>query len=91
MAGMSIKGTFEVWPFGNRLGAETLVSFHMWSMSDGLHGYTITAADGRALAAGVVPKSRSGHQNILHLLRDVMNNADLGLLGVDYIKRAGGP
>lgn len=30
------------------------------------------------------PKSMSAHRNILHVLRDFLNDADLDALGVDY-------
>lgn len=31
------------------------------------------------------PKSMSAHRNILHVLRDFLNDADLDALGVDYV------
>lgn len=33
----------------------------------------------------VLPKTKSAHRNILHVLRDFLNAADLDALGTDYI------
>lgn len=32
------------------------------------------------------PKTRSGHRNVLHVVRDVLADMDLDALGVDYIE-----
>ena len=59
------------------------IDIHSWP--DGTrHGYSVTFGNTNLL--GSIPKTRSGHRNVLHVLRDVLADMDLDALGIDYIE-----
>lgn len=81
-----IHGSFSVIPYGV-LESVPLVTFDIWSSPAGnLHHYAIQL-HGRSKTMtlkGAVPKDKSGHGNILHLLRAIMDDVDLGGVPADF-------
>jgi len=68
--------------------ARDLADITIWTEIDNAHhGYRISLPD--VEINGQVKKRRSAHQNILHVLQEVLDNADLKKLGEDYIPRGG--
>ncbi len=83
---MSIVGSFELWPYGVKAGTVPLVRFSISSNEDGAyHAYRVTDNVGGVVIYGTVAKSKSGHRNILHLLRAILSDPALDQLGVNYI------
>lgn len=76
-------------PYGSRLHQEApLITATLYTIpgKGARHGYRILDNQGQTLAEGDVPKTRSGHQNPLHLLRDVLATIDFDALGTDYVR-----
>ena len=81
---MSIDGSFDVYPGGSRWGSQELVAFHIHSTDNNAeHRYVITTCKGHTMI-GTLPKTYSGHGNILHLLKAILDDVDLDKLGTDY-------
>jgi len=90
---MAIKIDFTCNPFGASREPVSLGECRIHSEGD-RHYYFISYVRGKQKVghlSGYFPKKRgggdlrSGHRNILHLLRDILNSADLDALGEDYI------
>ena len=89
---MSIQIEFKVYAFGKRQHEIPFGGIHI-SSQGGIHHYEITlkSEKGWRKIEGDVAKQqpdgsrRSGHRNILHLLRDVLKDVDLDALGEDYV------
>ncbi len=80
---MAIKVNAELIPYGIGLaGRHHLANIHIASTLDGRHVYTITC--GEHTIEGYLPKTRSGHQNILHLMRAVLSDRQIDELPQDY-------
>ena len=80
---MSITGSFDVHP-GGRGAAQEVVAFAIYSTDNNAeHRYLITTCKGHSMI-GILPKTYSGHGNILHLLKAILDDVDLDKLGTDY-------
>lgn len=81
---MAIYGKFSVHPGGWSAKPIDIVEFKIWSTMDNcFHRYSIEIKDTHYLQ-GVVEKTYSGHGNILHLLKDILNDYNIDDLGKDY-------
>lgn len=89
---MAMSFTFNIHPFG--YNAAPLELAHMRVHSAGnVHEYTITykTKDGPKAIRGSISKvmmdgsRRSGHRNLFHVLRDILDDVDLAKVGKDYI------
>lgn len=65
-----------------------LATIDIWTETDNQHHRYLIDLPDRTIE-GKVKKTCSGHQNILHVLQDVLANADLSQLEPDYIPRGG--
>jgi hypothetical protein len=75
---VSIHGHFRVNPAGFAALSQGLASFDVWTNAVGdRHGYRIRLEGCDKEICGDFPKLYSGHSNILHLLRDVINHATM--------------
>lgn len=83
---MSMTFQFNLTPFGYKAAETPFATMHVASVGKS-HVYDITflGDEGWRTISGAVPKSKSGHQNFLHLLRDIMNDVDLDALGENYV------
>lgn len=74
-------------PYGQPLlGAADRITAQFFTLPrNTVHGFRILRNDGTMLAEGEVPKTRSGHRNPLHLLRDVLAMIDFDALGENYV------
>lgn len=81
-----IHGSFIVIPYGIQESVP-LVSFDIGSSPAGnLHHYAIQfhGRSGAMTLKGTVPKNKSGHGNIFHLLRAIMDDIDLSGVSADF-------
>ena len=89
---MSIQIEFKVYAFGNRNHAIPFGGIHLSSRGC-IHHYEISlkTEEGWRTLEGDIAKQqpdgsrRNGHRNILHLLKDVLNDVDPDALGEDYV------
>lgn len=80
---MSITGSFDVHVGGMRLATKEVARFSIHSTVDNRqHRYRITSGD--LVIEGTLPKTYSGHGNILHLLKAILDDVRLDSLGTDY-------
>ncbi len=72
-------------PFGY-MKSETIIYSRIWTTNDGkFHGYRVYKDGGETLVEGKIEKTKSGHQNPLHLLSNLLADIDLEALGENYI------
>jgi hypothetical protein len=84
---MSISIQMKLHKYGRGVGT-LLANISIWTEVDGEHhGYRISLPETEI--SGKIKKRCSGHQNVLHVLQEVLANADLDKLGLDYITRGG--
>lgn len=91
---MAITIDFNVNPFGYGAEPVSLGGIRIHSEGNDHHHYLITfvKGDGRVgHLSGQIKRDekdevlRSGHRNILHLLKDIFNDADIDSLGENYV------
>lgn len=82
---MAIKIRADLHPYSFQSKGYALLDIDIWSSPKGrTHGYRITY--GNTELVGHIAKTKSGHRNLLHVLRDVLADIDLDALGENYIK-----
>lgn len=83
-----IRFEMELVPMGTQLyGTDSLVYCGIVSSDDNsVHHYRLTVGD--HVITGEVPKDKSGHRNPLHLLLNIMKDAEPQILalGLNYVK-----
>lgn len=87
-----IRITCELWPFGHRASSKHLLNINISSGARDREVHYVDIVGGPHAELQLhfkIPKAKSGHQNVLHTLRDALNAADLDSLGKDYIPRGG--
>lgn len=52
---------------------------------EAVHRYTVSFPEQPEAFKGTITKTRSGHRNPLHLLKDIVTAIDLRTLGKDYV------
>lgn len=87
---MAIIGRFYLEPRGDSSKRALLCTIGIHSLDDrpDLHRWWVVLEDGRHFD-GEIPKTKSGHQNVLHVLREILSDDLLAKLGEDYIRRGG--
>lgn len=71
---MSISITAVLHPYGNRMDERHLATISIWTTDDlQSHAYRLEFSD--RVVTGEIPKTRSGHTNLFHVLRDVLADA----------------
>lgn len=78
---------FTLVPGGIGLLRDDLASGTLFTTDDGKHHHLVVRDKNyRVVLDHFIPKTQSGHKNLLHVLRDILNDADLDSLGKDYLK-----
>ncbi len=82
---MAIKIRANLHPYGYAARPQRLleISIHSDDVRP-MHLYRITF-DNQEID-GEIAKTKSGHRNLLHVLKDILDDVDLDALGVDYIE-----
>ena len=83
-----IKVVASLYPGGSRLDERWLATITIYSTDDGKwHKWEVSFGD--RVIDGAIRKRKSAHQNLMHVLHEILSDDRIAMLPLDHIERGG--